>query len=194
MCQIVLSKAYHDRVITERESTCAELSAPGDLGWALATVLRAHVRAADLVLADLPGGPRAYRLLVAVAQQQLPSQLALAEAVGLDRTVVTYLLDGLVAAGLVERQADPADRRARRIVLTPSGTSRLADFQERLRQVERHVFQSLDEQDTAQLRLLLDRTARGVRNADPTTCKHIAELTGTGDSRDQQPAAPAPRT
>ena len=170
----------------DAEVACAALAEPGDLGWALATVLRAFVRAAELVLSDLPGGARAYRLLVAVAQQRLPSQLALAEAVGLDRTVVTYLLDGLVGADLVERQADPSDRRARRIVLTPSGTTRLADFRHRLRQVEQHVFQSLDEQEAVQLRLLLDRTAHGVRDADPTTCRHIAELTGTDGSRGQE--------
>ena len=155
---------------------------PGDLGWALATVLRAHVRAADLVLSDLPGGPRAFRLLAAVAEQRHPSQLALADAVGLDRTVVTYLLDGLAGEGLVERQADPHDRRARRIVLTATGTSRLADFRRRLEQVERHVLSDLDEAEATVLRELLDRTARAVRGADPTTCRHIGELVGTADS------------
>ncbi len=156
---------------------CETLTAPGDLGWALATVLRAHLRAAELVLSDLPGGVRAYRLLVGVRHEQHASQLALADAVGLDRTVVTYLLDGLVTAGLVERQADLQDRRARRIVLTSSGSSRLADFEQRLRQVEHHVFGSLDDGDAAQLRNLLERTARAVKNLDPTTCRHIAELT-----------------
>lgn len=186
-----LSRAYALLVTVDRDADeaggaaavgCAAVAEPGDLGWALATVLRAHVRAAELVLSDLPGGARAYRLLAAVAQQRLPSQLALAEAVGLDRTVVTYLLDGLVTAGLVERRADPADRRARRIVLTPSGTTRLSDFQRRLRQVEHHVFESLDDGEAAQLRLLLDRTAHAVRDADPATCRHIAELTGVNGS------------
>lgn len=153
----------------------------GDLGWALVTVLRAHVRAADLVLSDLPGGPRAYRLLAAVSEQRHASQLALADAVGLDRTVVTYLLDGLVGEGLVERQADPHDRRARRIVLTPTGATRLADFSSRLDQVERHVLAGLAEAEARTLRELLDRTARTVRGADPTTCPHTADLVGTAD-------------
>jgi DNA-binding MarR family transcriptional regulator len=157
--------------------TCAT-ACPSDLGWALSTVLRAHVRTADLVLEDLPGGARAYRLLVTVAEQPLPTQLALAEATGLDRTVVTYLLDGLVTDGLVERRADPRDRRARRIVLTDVGASRLEDFRRRLDAVERHVLGALDEQEAEQLRSLLERTARAVRGADPTTCEHVAALAG----------------
>lgn len=159
---------------------CQAVSDTDDLGWALATVLRAHIRAAELVLADLPGGARAYRLLVAVGHQPHPSQLALAEAVGLDRTVVTYLLDRLEAAELVERQADPHDRRARRIVLTASGAEGLADFKRRLRQVEQHVFGSLDGAEAVQLRTLLERTAHAVKDLDPTTCRHIGELIETG--------------
>lgn len=155
---------------------CASLAEPGDLGWALATLLRAHVRAAELVLSDLPGGARAYRLLEASAAHPLPSQLALAEATGLDRTVVTYLLDDLVAAGLVERQADPNDRRARRIVVTPTGVTRLADFRQRLSLVAQHVCEALDEDDALQLRRLLDRAAHGVREAESTNCRHVTEF------------------
>jgi DNA-binding MarR family transcriptional regulator len=36
---------------------------------------------------------------------------------------MTYLLDSLAEAGLVERRPDPADRRARRIVATARGRS-----------------------------------------------------------------------
>ena len=162
----------------------ADLGRPDDLGWALATLLRAYVRAADLVLSDLPGGPRAYRLLAASAQQPLPSQLALADVTGLDRTVVTYLLDDLVAAGLVERQPDPRDRRTRRIVVTASGATRLADFQARLRRVEQHVCQSLDECEAEQLRDLVVRAASGVRDADPRTCQYIAKVSEAADAQD----------
>ena len=34
---------------------------------------------------------------------------------------MTYLLDDLEKAGLIERRPDPADRRARRIAATASG-------------------------------------------------------------------------
>lgn len=153
---------------------------PSDLGWALSTLLRGYGRAVEAVLADLPGGGRAYRLLASSASAQMPTQLALAESAGLDRTVVTYLLDDLAAAGLVERRPDPADRRVRRVVLTDHGVDRLAEFERRLRQVEQQVLAPLGEADTAQLRALLDRAANALRPSHPTTCAHVTALARSG--------------
>src|ERR1700710_2642901 len=83
-----------------------------DLGWGLGTVFRAYVTAAHAAVADLPGGPRGYQVLSAAAHGTVGSQLALAQHLGVDRTVMTYLLDDLQAAGLIERRPDPADPRA----------------------------------------------------------------------------------
>ncbi|MFK0044612.1 MarR family transcriptional regulator [Streptomyces sp. NPDC090741] len=43
----------------------------------------------------------------------------MATYLGIDRTVMTYLIDDLVTAGLVERRLNPADRRQRKIVTAP---------------------------------------------------------------------------
>src|SRR4051794_10590171 len=86
-----------------------------DLGWALGVVFRSYVKAANHAVADLPGGPRGYQLLTIAARALPVTQLAIAQQLGVDRTVMTYLLDDLEDAGLVERQPDPTDRRARRI-------------------------------------------------------------------------------
>ena len=96
-----------------------------ELGWALGTVTRAHLRAAQDVVGGLPGGPRGYQVLAAAATGAAGSQLALGRQLGVDRTVMTYLLDELEQAGLVERTPDPTDRRARRITLTEDGRARL---------------------------------------------------------------------
>ena len=69
--------------------------------------------------------PRGYQVLASAAQSTVGSQLALAQHLGIDRTVMTYLLDDLEAAGLIERRPDPADRRARRIVATRQGVDLL---------------------------------------------------------------------
>ena len=147
-----------------------------DLGWALSTILRAYARAADRALGDLPGGSRAYRLLTSVAYDCLPSQLAVAHRVGLDRTVVTYLLDDLEVTGLIERRADPADRRARRVVITPAGAERLADCQRRLGSVEEAVLGELGEVARAGLRAQLDRVARSLCDSDGTRCLEVAAV------------------
>ena len=146
-----------------------------DLGWALGRVTRAHLRTAQSVVEGLPGGPRGYQVLAAVARGESSTQLALARKLGVDRTVMTYLLDEIQAAGLVERRPDPADRRARRVELTDAGRARLCDLERRLQDAETRLLAPLDaaEQDT--LRALLERLA----TADPdqaSPCQVAAEL------------------
>ena len=129
-----------------------------DLGWGLGTVFRAYVTAAHAAVADLPGGPRGYQVLSAAAHGTVGSQLALAQHLGVDRTVMTYLLDDLEAAGLIERRPDPADRRARRIVATRQGTKLLAALDDRLQTAEAYLLTPLDpkarESFRAQVRVL----------------------------------------
>jgi DNA-binding MarR family transcriptional regulator len=56
------------------------------------------------------------------------SQTALTERMGLSKQAVQQLLDLLEADGVLRRDPDPADKRARRVVLTDLG---LTDFAER---------------------------------------------------------------
>jgi DNA-binding MarR family transcriptional regulator len=110
----------------------------------LGVVLRAYAKAAFTAVADLPGGPRGYQILSAAAQGAVSSQLALAQHLGVDRTVMTYLLDDLEAARLIERRPDPADRRARRIVATQLGTELLGTLNDRLRAAEADLLAPLN--------------------------------------------------
>jgi DNA-binding MarR family transcriptional regulator len=129
-----------------------------DLGWGLGMIFRAYVKAAHAAMADLPGGPRGYQVLSAAAQGAVASQLALAQHLGVDRTVMTYLLDDLERASLIERRPDPADRRARRIVATQLGNELLTTLNKRLRAAEALLLAPLgaETRDTfrAQVRLL----------------------------------------
>jgi len=142
------------------ESSCADALAE-DLGWGLGTVFRAYVTAAHQAVADLPGGPRGYQILSSAAQGSVASQLALAQHLGVDRTVMTYLLDDLEAAGLIQRVAHPTDRRARRIVATARGSELLATLDDRLRDAEANLLAPLDPDARkafrAQVRLLATR-------------------------------------
>jgi DNA-binding MarR family transcriptional regulator len=72
---------------------------------------------------------------------------------------MTYLLDDLEAAKLVERQPDPADRRSRRVVATAHGREVLAD--------------------QAAFRRLLGALAARVNDLDPvlTACEAVEDLT-----------------
>src|ERR1700679_1441223 len=106
-------------------------------------IFRAYVKAAHAAVADLPGGPRGYQVLSSAAQGTVGSQLALAQHLGVDRTVMTYLLDDLEAAGLIERRPDPADRRPRRTVAPRQGNELLASLNDRLRAAEAHLLAPL---------------------------------------------------
>jgi len=154
----------------------------GDLGWGLAVVFRGFVKAADAVTDGLPGGHRGYQVLSAAAQDEPGSQAALAARLGIDRTVMTYLLDDLVAAGLVERRADPCDRRTRLVVATDHGRSVLADLQARFTAAEQHVLAALSPQEQATFRGLLAAMARHVNDPDPvnSACEAVADLTRRG--------------
>ncbi|MEV1289830.1 MarR family transcriptional regulator [Micromonospora sp. NPDC049679] len=138
-----------------------------DLGWALGVVFRSYCRAAGAAVEDLPGGHRGYQVLAAAARDLPKTQLALAQQLGVDRTVMTYLLDDLERAGLVERQPDPTDRRARRVTATDRGRERLADLDQRLRQTEEQVLAGLDGEERAIFRVLLQRIATRAEALDP---------------------------
>lgn len=138
-----------------------------DLGWGLGVVFRAYVTAADAAVAELPGGPRGYQVLAAATRSDVGSQLALAQHLGIDRTVMTYLLDDLEAAGLIERHPDPADRRARRVVATEHGANVLTELDLRLRAAEARVLDPLDKDERDSFRTQLRRLATRIDALDP---------------------------
>ena len=139
-----------------------------DLGWALGVLFRAYSKVANAAFADVPGGPRGYQVLTAVGRSDPRSQLELANHLGLDRTVMTYLLDDLERAGLIERRPDPADRRARRIVATAAGRELGCSLAKRLMAAEEHMLAGLDGQDERDnFRTLLQRLATQVNEHDP---------------------------
>ena len=146
--------------------TCDDALAD-DLGWGLGVVFRAYVKAAHAAVADLPGGPRGYQVLSSAAHGAVGSQLALAQHLGVDRTVMTYLLDDLEAAGLIERRPDPADRRARRVVATPHGTELLATLNDRLREAEAYVLAPLDQEARETFRAQVRALATRIDALDP---------------------------
>jgi MarR family transcriptional regulator for hemolysin len=140
-----------------------------ELGWALGILLRSHRDLVSRVLGDFPHGPRGYQTLAEVIRGEQPSQLALANRLGIDRTVMTYLIDDLVAAGLVERRPNPADRRQRQIVATPKGEQTLASLCDQVTEAENAMLGALDDDERALLRRLLIKAAHGAGTPDHPT-------------------------
>lgn len=132
-----------------------------DLGSALQTLAREFAERTAPAMPDMPHGVRGYHVLSAVHRCAHPTQAALGLHLGIDRTVLTYLLDDLEAAGLAARQVDPTDRRRRRIVATERGLGELAVMCARVREAEEALLGRLDDDERAQLRALVAKAAGG---------------------------------
>jgi DNA-binding MarR family transcriptional regulator len=118
---------------------------PGaDLGWVLGVILRNwHEHVAEAV-EELPHGMRGYQILSVVGNNQPPTQSGLARHLGIDRTVMPYIIDALVERGLIERRVDPKDRRVRRIVITDLGRKTLTRVERGVHTAEDAVFSGMD--------------------------------------------------
>ena len=136
------------------------------LGWSLQATYQGFSRTASVAVADVPGGPRGYQVLVAITTEEPASQLALAHRLGIDKTAMTYVIDALEAGGLVERRPDPHDRRIRRVVPTDKGHALLTTARTALRDVEARLMRDLSSAEQLQLRQLLARVAQGVKDIE----------------------------
>jgi DNA-binding MarR family transcriptional regulator len=146
--------------------TTQEMAGPADLGRALGTLLRTYLAQAGTAVEDLPGGPRGFQVMSVADGNACSNQATIAERLGLDRTVMTYLVDDLEQAGLVERRPDPADRRARRVVLTGKGSTAYAAAAARIKDVERAVLGGISDADADLFRELLHRITVAGPQAD----------------------------
>ncbi|MFG1840603.1 MarR family winged helix-turn-helix transcriptional regulator [Micromonospora sp. NPDC049175] len=162
-----------------------------DLGWMLGIVFRGYVRVAEHTLTDFPGGPRGYQVLTAAITGPARNQGAIAEELGIDRTVLTYLIDDLERPGFVARRADPADRRNRLVDVTDVGRAAWEQRRLALRQVESRLLGTLTPAESATLRALLQRVACSVQATDPL--RDLCEVVSQVQPTPHQTDAPAGR-
>ncbi|WP_434992215.1 MarR family winged helix-turn-helix transcriptional regulator [Arthrobacter sp. Ld5] len=130
-----------------------------ELGWSLQAMSQGFSRIATVAVADVPGGPRGYQVLVAITTEAPTSQLVLAQRLGIDKTAMVYVVDALEGESLVERRPDPTDRRIRQVLPTDQGRARLATARAALREVEGRLMTNLNPEEQMQLRRLMARVA-----------------------------------
>ncbi|WP_203835857.1 MarR family winged helix-turn-helix transcriptional regulator [Winogradskya humida] len=88
-----------------------------------------------------------YVVLTALSRRTVRTQSALATAIGADKTRLIPILDDLQHRGLIHREPDPADRRARLLALTPAGTALHQQIQAAIRIAENDLLAALPESD-----------------------------------------------
>lgn len=139
-----------------------------ELGWALDVLGREYRGRLSALMSDLPHGQRGHQVLLALARGDHRSQAALAQYLGIDRTVMTYLLDDLEAADMVVRRADPADRRRRVVDLTTAGRDHLARRCAEVGRIERALFPGMSDAERARLCAQLVAGAHALTGTAPT--------------------------
>ena len=130
-----------------------------DLGALFTRVSRRLIEAERPLLAAHGLTMWGYVALNRLARGPAPRQLALAEAMGYDKTRLIALLDALEADGLITRAADPADRRARVVRLTPAGRKRHAAAVADIRAMEDELLSELRPGERETLLAVLPRLA-----------------------------------
>ena len=121
------------------------------------------VRACNEALRPLSLNVRTFSLLWLTTESFAPTQRQLSEFLDLDPSQVVALIDDLEGQGLVQRHANPADRRARQIVATPAGRRLFATAQGVIDDVSDSAFQGLSETQRRQLTTLLGMVNRGAQ-------------------------------
>ena len=155
-----------------------------NFGWLIAQCFRAHLDAVDRAVADLPHGHRGFQALLGAANCSAKNQAELAKQLGVDRTVMVYLVDDLERAGLVERLPDPNDRRSRLIRATEVGLERLAAKQTAISAAESELLAALTADEQKSLREMLREVAK--HHMDPAAVGHGAICGIVNEARTRQ--------
>src|SRR5690242_16792648 len=88
----------------------------------------------------------AYVVLTALKGAPTRTQVALAASIGADKTRLIPVLDDLQRRGLIEREPDPADRRARLLGLTAEGRRLQQAVQAEIRSAEEIMLSKIKDQ------------------------------------------------
>lgn len=104
---------------------------------------------------------RELAVLLLLADREPESQQQAAERLGIDRTSMVALLDGLEDKTLVARRPDAKDRRRNVVEITNTGRETLAEATAASDEAERQLLKGLDQLDAQGLRNALARIVDG---------------------------------
>jgi MarR family transcriptional regulator for hemolysin len=115
-----------------------------------------------------------WAVLVRLEHAEGLKQSELAELLDLQPITLTRLVDRLCASGLIERRADPADRRAKRLFLTPQARP----LMDRLAELGGDMMATvLEGFDLATIERMIGELARARDNLRGATAKKAIEKT-----------------
>ena len=113
-----------------------------------------------------------YAALASLDEEPGLDQRSLAAAIGVDRNTIGIVVERLQQRGLLTREVDPADRRARILRLTPEGAALRRRLRPRMLAANARALEALSAEEAATLLGLLHRAV-----------EHHAELAHPGAAR-----------
>lgn len=130
------------------------------LGYLLKHAQAALAERTTPALAPLGINGRELAVLTVLGEGEPLAQQEAAGRLGVDRTTMVDLVDALQGKGLVERRADPADRRRNQVHLTAAGRVALERGRIAYAQAEREFLAQISDVDAKRLKELLRRVLK----------------------------------
>jgi len=144
----------------------------------------APLRAHGVAHQALPGGrhPRDWGVMAVLNQHGPLSQQRLGELLGVNRTMMVGVIDGLESAGLVRRGRNAEDRRSYALELTDAGLDALERTSPEILETEGRFLGALSEAERDRLAELLRALLLGGRTAPlpPVLADRVGYLLGAG--------------
>ncbi|WP_397594650.1 MarR family winged helix-turn-helix transcriptional regulator [Sphingorhabdus sp.] len=127
-----------------------------DLGFLIADTARLMRRAFDERVRTHSMTRAQWRVLGLLLRFGGSTQVTLAEMMDVEPITAARMIDRLQEAGLVERRADPSDRRAWRIHLTAKGESKLEELRPTALSLYEDAVSGLNQAQQAELETMLN--------------------------------------
>jgi len=106
------------------------------------------------------------KILMFIASHSPARSADISRAFGFAPRTVTEAIDNLERDGLVRREADVADRRAKTIIVTAAGAAAIAASEPMRRQLASQLFDALDEAERTQLTSFIVRLSGRLKEID----------------------------
>ena len=137
-----------------------------ELAWEMAETHRMMRRFYDRGASALGVTSAQWRLLLRLAREPGLKQVELAERLDVEPITACRIVDRLEDAGLVERQRDPDDRRAWRLVLTSKATPILEKLRLLAEEMSAEAFAGLSPDAIENMRTALAKVRENVSRAE----------------------------